>query len=119
MQKRQTNKRTQSPKTDDIPEARLDELVEEATVDCYNESEQVSGFFCMLEDQLAIPFTTKLLGEEIIVEKIDVTEEDEIIAICRRGRNRQRVNILDLPLPNPSPTGAEWIEAYRHWARWR
>jgi hypothetical protein len=94
-------------------------MIEEATVDCYNESEQTSGFFCMLEDQLAVPFTTKLLGEEIIVEKIDITEENEIVAICRRGRNRQRIGILDLPLPSPGPAGAEWIEAYRHWARWR
>lgn len=116
MQKRGTNKRTGSKA---IPKARLDELIEEAIVDCYNESEQVSGFFCLLEDQLAVPFTTKLLGEEIIVEKIDITEEDQIVAICRRGRNRQRISILDLPLPSPGPAGAEWIEAYRYWARWR
>jgi hypothetical protein len=116
MQKRGTNKRTGAKA---IPKARLDELIEEAIVDCYNESEQVSGFFCMLEDQLAVPFTTKLLGEEIIVEKIDITEEDQIVAICRRGRNRQRISILDLPLPSPGLAGAEWIEAYRHWARWR
>ena len=116
MRKQGTVKRKQA---EAIPKAQLDELIEEATVDCYNESEQVSGFHCMIEDQLAIPFTTKVLGEEIIVEWIDITEEDEIVASCRRGRNRQRIGFLDLPLPNPRPAGAEWIEAYRRWARWR
>ena len=101
------------------PLARCDELIEEATVDCYNESEQITGFFYMLEDQLAVPFTVKLLGQEVIVEKIDITEENEIVAICRYGRNRQRISILELPLPSPRPGGTEWIDAYRHWARWR
>jgi hypothetical protein len=29
--------------------AHLDKLIEEATVDCYNESEEVTGIFTMLE----------------------------------------------------------------------
>lgn len=67
----------------------------------------------------SLSFPTKLLGQKVIVEKIDITEEDEIVAICRRGQNRQRISILDLPLTSPRPAGAEWIDAYRHWARWR
>jgi hypothetical protein len=116
MRKRGADK---GEKKRDIPQARLDELIEQAIVDCYNESEQVSGFFCMMEDRLEVPFTTKLLGQEVSVEKIDLTEENEIVAICRQGLHRQRVGILDLPLPNPRPDGSEWIEAYRYWARWR
>jgi len=71
----------------------------------------------MLEDNLALPFETKVLGLPVTVERIDLTDADEIVAICRHGRSRQRVPILDLPLPTPPPGGAEWIEAYRHWAR--
>jgi hypothetical protein len=38
-----------------VPSARqLDELVEEATVDCCNEEEQASGFFTMIEENLAL-----------------------------------------------------------------
>ena len=29
----------------------------------------------------------------------------------------QRIPILDLPLPTPPPEGAQWIEAYRRWAK--
>ena len=31
-------------------------MVEEATVDCYDEDEQVGGLFSMIEDKLSVPF---------------------------------------------------------------
>jgi hypothetical protein len=95
----------------------LDELIEEATVDAYGESEQRTGFYTMLEDNLALPFKTEVLGVPVTVERIDLTDAEEIIAVCRRGAHRQAIPILHLPLPSPPPAGAEWIEAYRHWAR--
>jgi hypothetical protein len=50
-----------------------------------------------------------------MIESIDLTKADEIVAICSRGRARQRVPILELHLPIPPPGGAEWIEAYWRW----
>jgi hypothetical protein len=91
--------------------------VEEAIVDAYGESEQRTGLFTMIEENLRLPFETELLGVRAVVERVDLTDADEIIAICRRGSKRQRIPILDLPLPKPPPAGAEWIEAYRHWSR--
>jgi len=96
---------------------RLDTLIEEAIVDAYGESEQRVGFLTMLEEHLALPFETDVLGVTVRVEKIDLTAADEIVAVCRRGRQRQRIPILDLPLPSPPPAGWEWLEAYRRWAR--
>jgi Calcium binding len=95
--------------------ARLKALIEEAIVDAYNESEQRTGFYTLLEEHLDTPFDTQILGATATVERIDMTDDDQIVAICRRGRARQVIPILDLPLPNPRPAGAEWIEAYRHW----
>ena len=94
----------------------LDKLISEATVDCYNDSEQLTGLFTMLEENLTVPFATTVLGVEVIVERVDMNEAAEIVGVCRRGRKRQRVPILDLPLPEPRPRGAEWIEAFRRWA---
>jgi hypothetical protein len=95
--------------------ARLDALVGEATVDCYNESEQITGLFTMIDEHLAVPFETAVLGAVVTVERVDLTEDDRIVVICKRGGKLQRIGILDLPLPNPRPRGAEWIDAYRHW----
>jgi len=99
--------------------AHLDKLIEEATVDCYNESEEITGIFTMLEENLAVPFATKLLGIEVTVERVDLNKAGEIVAVCLRGRERLRVSVIDLPLPEPKPKGAEWIDAYRRWAQWK
>ena len=98
---------------------RLQGLVEEALVDAYNESEQRTGLFTMIEEHLELPFETKILGVAVTVERIDLSQADEIVAKCRRGHERQSIPILDLPLPRPPPAGAQWIEAYRYWARRR
>ncbi|WP_433082405.1 hypothetical protein ACQP1P_01655 [Dactylosporangium sp. CA-052675] len=97
-----------------LKRSQLDGLVEEATVDCYNEDEQLTGLFTMIEDNLALPFTTLVLGVEVTVRRVDL-RGDRIVAICHRGRERQAIAILDLPLPDPPPDGAQWIEVYRHW----
>jgi hypothetical protein len=89
-------------------------MIEAATVDCYNESEQVTGWFTMIDEHLAVPFETRVLGMPVRVERIDLNRSDQIVAVCLRGRDRQTLPIVDLPLPNPRPVGAEWIEAYRH-----
>jgi len=100
-----------------LSKARPDELVEEAIVDCYNESEQVTGLYTMIEDNLAVPFETTVLGAPVTVVRVQLTSRDEIVAVCRRAGTRQSVPLLDLPLPSPPPAGSEWIAAYRHWLR--
>ena len=96
--------------------ATLDALIGEATVDAYDESEQTVGFYTMLEDHLAMPFSTEMLGMKVTVECIDMTDDEEIVAVCVRGQSRQPIRLVELPLPNPPPKGSEWIDAYRRWA---
>jgi hypothetical protein len=90
-------------------------MIEEATVDCHDASEQLAGLFTMIEEHLEVPFETTVLGVTVTVERIDLDLSEQIIAVCRRGRHRQSLPILGLPLPEPPPSGAEWIEAYRQW----
>ncbi|MEW2620226.1 hypothetical protein [Streptomyces sp. NPDC048106] len=96
--------------------AELEAMIEEATVDAYGDDEQRTGLFTMLEEHLAVPFTTMVLGVEVTVRGVDLTPDGAIVALCSRGRVRQSIGILELPLPSPAPEGAQWIEAYRHWA---
>ncbi len=97
----------------------LDALIEEATIDANGESEQCVGLFTMIDEHLALPFDVEVLGVVATVERIDMPDEARIVAVCRRGRSRQTITLLDLPIPTPPPAGAEWIEAYRRWARAR
>ena len=93
----------------------LEAMIEQATVDAYGDDEQLAGLFTIIEDHLAVPFTTTVLGVDVTVRKVDLTA-DSIVAVCTRGPHRQRIDLLDLPLPTPAPEGAAWIDAYRHWA---
>jgi len=40
-----------------------------------------------------------------------------VVAVRERQGERQRLSLGDLPLPSPAPEGAQWIAAYRLWAR--
>jgi Calcium binding len=93
----------------------LDELIEEATVDCYDEEEQASGFFAIIEDNLALPFTTRILDVDASVAAVEIDDDGRIKAVCERNGERQRIDLIDLPLPSPPPSGAEWVAAYRRW----
>jgi hypothetical protein len=96
-----------------VNKARLKELIEEATVDAYNEDEQRVGFLTMIQEHLDVPFETEVLGVPVLVTGVDFNDAEEIVAICKRGAQVQRIPVVDLPLPKPPPEGFEWIEAYR------
>jgi hypothetical protein len=100
-----------------LSKAKLEKLIEEAVVDAYTEQEQTVGFLTMMQEHLALPLSVSILGVECVVEKIDLTRDGQIVAICRRDKVKQRVGIIELPLPVPAPAGAEWIAAYYHWRR--
>ena len=92
-------------------------MVEEATVDCYNEEEQATGLFTMIEENLTVPFETRVLGASVTVTGVDLTDSVQIVATCCRDGLRQAIPIpiRELPLPTPPPAGTDWIEAYRRW----
>ncbi len=90
-------------------------MIEEATVDCYNDQEQVTGLFTMLDEHLDVRFDTEPLGMSVTVWRVDLIVAHEIVAICHRDGHKQTIPILDVSLPTPPPDGAECIDAYRHW----
>lgn len=43
----------------------------------------------MIEEHLRVPFETDVLGIKVVVERVDLNEADEIVAVCRAGRSVQ------------------------------
>jgi hypothetical protein len=97
--------------------AELDVLVEEATVDCWNDDERVTGLFTMIDEHLAVPFETVVLGVRVTVIELELEAGGQIMARCVRDGAQQWISVLNLPLPSPEPDGAQWIAAFRHWSR--
>lgn len=103
-------------KVSTVSAAELDALIEEATVDTYDEIAAVNGFLAVIDEHLAVPFSTTVLGVEVNVVGVDLTNDYRVVARCVREGFRQDIGLLELPLPVPPPDGAHWIEAYRRWA---
>ena len=96
MMKRKPARKTSSKKPlwPRVSKARLEEMIKEATVDAYGESEQITGWFTMIDENLAVPFETTVLGVPVTVERVDLNHSGQIVAICSRGRDRQSLPIL-------------------------
>jgi hypothetical protein len=80
-------------------------MVEKATVDCCNELEHVSGLFTMLEENLAVPFKTTVLGVPVTVDRVELNQRDQVVAICSRGNRRRRSSMSPRPWSVAGSTG--------------
>lgn len=107
--------KTGAPTRGGLSAARLAEMIEEATVDAYDEGEQATGWFTVIGDNLDMPFETEVLGVTVTVKRLELRDDNSIVAVCARGGQQQAIGLVDLPLSSPRPDGAEWIESYRHW----
>jgi predicted P-loop ATPase len=93
------------------PDEILEKLIEEGTVDCYDEYEAKAGMMCCVEDQVECPFEAKVIGEKVTI--IDLKSENELMAVCEKNGERFEVNIDSIKVLEPFPDGYEWLEAYQ------
>lgn len=103
-------------KRTDRDRAHLDALIEEATVDCYNEDEAHMGLVVSVADGVVCPFKAKVIGED--VEVVELRERQVglgVDAVCRYKGKDHRIDIFSLEWPKKKPEGYEWVEAYRAW----
>lgn len=91
----------------------LDDLIEEATIDCYDDQESRVGFLTMIQDNLVVPFSAILRGKTVTITEID--GDDRVIkAFIKGGDKIFSVDVLDLAI-NRNVKGSEWIAAYKKW----
>ena len=96
--------------------ARLRELIEEATVDCYDETEELIGLLTMIQDNVGCPFRAKVIGEEVTVTGFEWPEHHRsLFAVCERNKKKYQVDLTSLEWIEPRPEGFEWVEAYFMW----
>lgn len=103
-----------------LSDARYDELLELATVDCYDKEEEFSGVLTMLEDILDFPLKATLAGVPVIVRGIDSqhsTLRRGIVAIVEREDKRYAVGLVDLDFSDLAPKQDEWIAMVQRWAQ--
>jgi hypothetical protein len=102
-----------------MDDKRLQEMLDQATVDCYDEEEEFGGVLCTLEDNLIFPLQAEAMGETVEVIGLDSRRSSlrkGIVARVRKGGREYTVGLADLNFIAPDPTSAEWLTMYRYWA---
>ena len=90
-----------------LSHANLDELVEEAIADANGAGEQLLGRCSMIEENLTLPFETKVLASNVTVADIGRTDWGSLPSAL--SAHRQSIVICELPLPVPARPGSERI----------
>jgi Calcium binding len=95
----------------------LDALIEEITVDCYGEEEELTGFLTYLEDALERPVAATVVGVPVTIVGVDCPAGAlrGLVARCRRDGVDHEVSLLDVALPRGSEL-ARVLAADRYWA---
>lgn len=99
-------------------EARLQELLDEATMDCYDEEEAFSGVLITLDENLKFPLQAQLLGEAVEVTGLSEARSSlrrGIIATVKKEKRTFTAGLADLVFRDPDPVSAEWLAMYRYW----
>lgn len=96
---------------------KLDELIDELTVDCYGEDEQLTGLLTAIEDEPISPIAATVVGAPVEVFAFDYEGDPRrgLVARCRRGENTYVVSVLDLVVAQDSRL-SRILAAYGRWS---
>jgi hypothetical protein len=93
----------------------LDQVIDEITVDCHDEGEQLMGFGNAFDEDADFPCPGTVVGED--VEVLHVGRGDgrrELIATCQRAGKRYEIALLDVDI-HADPDTSRLVAAYRRW----
>ncbi len=97
--------------------SRLRALIDEATTDSNDESDEHTGLLGMIREEVACPFRARLEGEDVECTRFEWPKNGyglNAVCLTRKGRTRV-VDISKLEWTDSVPAGHKWIEAYLSW----
>ncbi len=97
--------------------SKLRALIDEATTDSNDESDEHAGLLGMIREEVSCPFRARIQGEEVECTRFEWPKKGySLNAVCQTRKGRTRiVDISLLEWPDSLPDGHEWIEAYLAW----
>jgi hypothetical protein len=95
---------------------RLRALIDRATGDSMDESDEHAGLLSTIREEVVCPFTARFGGEEVECVRLEWPKQGYgLNAVCKSKGKTQIVDISKLEWVEPLPKGHEWIEAYFAW----
>jgi len=97
--------------------SRLRALIDEATTDSNDESDEHAGLLGMIREEVACPFRARIQGEDVVCTRFEWPKKGySLNAVCQSGKGKTCiVDISLLEWSDSLPEGHKWIEAYLAW----
>jgi energy-converting hydrogenase A subunit M len=98
----------------------IDKIIDEATVDCYDEYEAFAGVVSYLSDEISFPFKAKWLGDVVEVIGIDSEEsscENEVMAQILTEEDEYTIALEELESMPDDAVNSKYLEMYEYWIR--
>lgn len=97
-------------------ERRLRAMIDRATRDSLDESDEYAGLLSVIREEVACPFAARLDGEDVECIRLDWPPRGYgLNAVCCTHAGTRVVDIRNLELVEPFPRGHDWIDAYLAW----
>lgn len=92
-------------------------LIDQATYDSNDESDEFAGLLGMIREEVAFPLRARIQGEEVECTHFEWPKKGyQLNAVCRTQKGKTRVvDIGLLEWTDLLPEGHKWIEAYLAW----
>lgn len=99
-------------------ESHLRELIEEATIDCYDEHEEFWGLLTALGDELSFPFEAKILGDSVTVTGISQksTERRGVLVEVDKKGTTYTFPLSEIGVSSLDESTKKWVAAYQLWS---
>ena len=100
-----------------LSEEELDQMIREATVDCYNDDEAFMGILYTLQNELSFPFKAEALGDS--VEVIDIDDRSSgrgrgVVANVEKQGKTYTIGLAELPI-DPDSENSKWFQILDYW----
>ncbi len=95
---------------------KLRALIDQATRESSDESEEHAGLLSVIRDEVQCPFTARVENEVVECERLEWPKNGYgLNAVCKSSGKTRVVDISRLEWVDPLPKGHEWIDAYFAW----
>lgn len=102
----------------ELSEDELNQMISDATVDCYDEIEEFMGVLYTLQGSMTFPFKAMALGETVEVIGIDDEKSSRgrgIVAEVRKQGNRYTIGLGELET-EPDSKNSKWFQMFHYWS---
>jgi hypothetical protein len=107
---------TVSAETSQNNRKKLRALIDQATNDSVDESDEHAGLLSVIRDEVKCPFPARIGDEEVECVRFEWPKNGYgLNAVCKAKAKTRVVDISMLEWMEPRPKGHEWIEAYFAW----